>query len=354
MKLKNYNVYFFFAILIGVSILAFFVIKNFIIPFIIAAVFATLFNFIYKWFLKIFKGKKGLSSVLSCFIIILVIIIPLTTVASLVVKEIQTLVVDYSVQNNSSPGVSIGGIAEKINSISILKRFGVENIIDEKALVSAIGNFSDSALDILGATYRSISHFIFVTFIMFFSLFYLFIDGDKMIKRIFAVSPLRDEYEEKLLLKFKSIIRATIKGTSLIAIIQGFLGGMLFWTAGVSSPVLLGILMTISSVIPSVGSGLIWLPVGVIMILLGNIVSGIIILIIGALLISTIDNVLRPKLVGHDTEMHPLMILFSTLGGIAVFGIAGFIVGPIIMSLFVALWDIYSLEFRQQLEEYNK
>jgi predicted PurR-regulated permease PerM len=167
------------------------------------------------------------------------------------------------------------------------------------------------------------------------------------------LSPLRDKYEKVLIAKFNSITRATIKGTTIIAIIQGVLGGMLFAFTGVPSPVLLGILMTVSSVIPSFGSGLVWLPVGILMLVFGYFTQGLIILLVGGLVISMIDNFIRPKLVGRDTQMHPLMILFSTLGGIALFGISGFIVGPIILSLFVAFWDIYALEFKAQLKEYN-
>jgi predicted PurR-regulated permease PerM len=182
----------------------------------------------------------------------------------------------------------------------------------------------------------------------------LFIDGEKLVKKIMQLSPLQDKYESILIDKFNSITRATIKGTTLIAIVQGFLGALLFAATGVASPVLFGILMTLSSVVPSIGSGLVWLPIGLIMLFLGHTMKGVIIILIGALIISTVDNILRPKLVGRDTQMHPLLILFSTLGGIAFFGISGFIVGPIVISLFVALWNIYSLEFKTQLEQYNK
>ena len=189
---------------------------------------------------------------------------------------------------------------------------------------------------------------------MFFSLFYLLIDGFKLLKKIMQLSPLRDEYENKLIERFNSISRATIKGSLLVSLLQGFIGGILFWATGVSSPVLLGIIMTVSSVIPSVGAGLVWLPVGVIMIASGNITQGVIILIVGGLIISMVDNVIRQKLIGRDTEMHPLIVFFSTLGGITLFGISGFIVGPIILSLFLALWEIYAMEFKRQLASFNK
>lgn len=352
MELKNYNVYFFFAILIGVTILAFFVVKPFLVPFLIAAILVHLFQPVYRNILKITKNRKGISSSITCLIIAVIIVTPIIFISVLVVNEIKGVVSDIAGDSTSFEKI-VGVINSNLSQTPFVKNLNPQKYITSEGIVSAVRSFSQNALSILQSTYRGIVHFIFVVFIMFFSLFYLFIDGEKLIKAVMRLSPLKDKYEEILLQKFSSIVRATLKGTTLIAIIQGTLGGILFWAAGVASPVLLGILMTISSVIPSIGSGLVWLPVGIIMIILGNYTAGLIILLVGALFISTIDNLIRPKLVGRDTQMHPLMILFSTLGGLALFGISGFIIGPIAMSLFVALWDIYSLEFKKQLEEYN-
>ncbi len=352
MELKNYNVYFFFAILVGVTVLAFFVTKPFLAPLLVAAILAHLFQPVYKNVLRITAGRKGISSVIVCLFIALIIITPLIFVSVLVVNEVKGVVLGIA-DDSASFGKIVGAVNSKISQIPLVKNLNPQKYITSEGIVSAVKSFSQNTLSILQSTYRGIVHFIFVVFIMFFSLFYLFIDGEKLVRAVMRLSPLKDKYEEILLQKFSSIVRATLKGTTLIAILQGTLGGILFWAAGVASPVLLGILMTISSVIPSIGSGLVWLPVGIIMIILGNYTAGLIILLVGALFISTIDNFIRPKLVGRDTQMHPLMILFSTLGGLALFGISGFIVGPIVMSLFVALWDIYALEFKKQLEEYN-
>ncbi|MFA4817122.1 MAG: AI-2E family transporter [Parcubacteria group bacterium] len=352
MQFKNYNIYFFFAVLIGVTVLAYFIIKPFLVPFLIAAILAHLFSPVYGFLKKHFRSA-GLSAAISCFLILLIIILPILGVISLVVNEIQGIVNNFS-QNPEAAKKIIGSLAESLSALPFFNSVEPDKITSQETIISAIKGFSQNALVILQGTYKGVVHFIFVTFIMFFSLFYLFIDGGKLVKKIMQLSPLQDKYESILIEKFNSITRATIKGTTLIAIVQGFLGAVLFTVTGVASPVLFGILMTISSVIPSVGSGLIWLPVGLIMMLLGHTIEGVVIILIGALVISTIDNILRPKLVGRDTQMHPLLILFSTLGGIALFGISGFIVGPIMISLFVALWDIYALEFKIQLEEYNK
>lgn len=353
MQLKNYNVYFFFALLSGVSVLIYFVVKPFLVPFIIAAIMAQLFYPVYGFLLKATRNRRGLSSGLICLLIAAIIIAPIFVVVSLVVSEVGGIINDFS---GGAP--RIGGmvqvINDKLSGSPYLSALNIKAAINQGTVLSFVKSISQNTLTIIQSTYRGVGHFVFVTFIMFFSLFYLLIDGKKFLKVVMKFSPLKDEYEERLLEKFISISRATIKGTSLIAIFQGFIGSLLFLATGVSSPVLLGILMTISSVIPTVGSGLVWLPVGLVMILLGYTVKGIAILAVGALVIGTIDNILRPKLIGKDVEMHPLLILFSTLGGIAIFGIAGFAVGPIIMALFLALWEIYFFEFKKQLEEFNQ
>lgn len=351
MQLKNYNVYFFFMVLIAITVASYFIFQPFLIPFLIAAILAHLFGPVYNFLLN-FLRNKSLSSILVCLLIAVIIIAPILFILSLVVGEIQG-VINNVVGNPEAARHVINNFAKKLATVPLVNLFDPEKIINQEAIISAVKSFSQNALLILQSTYQGVVHFIFVTFIMFFSLFYMFIDGKKLIKKVMQLSPLQDRYENILIDKFSSITRATIKGTILIAVLQGFLGGLLFWSAGVTSPIMLGILMTISSVIPSIGSGLVWLPVGVVMIILGHFVPGIAILLVGALVISTIDNFIRPKLVGKDTQMHPLLILFSTLGGITLFGISGFIVGPIIASLFVALWDIYALEFKGQLDQYN-
>lgn len=350
MQLKNYNIYFFFFILIGITVLAWFILKPFLIPFLLAAILAHLFNSMYKGILRSTR-QKSISSLLACLAIALIILVPIIFLSSLVVGEIQGALANFS---QDSIMRSIDGLKQSLSSLPLVRSLGIERFINDSTVLAAVRTVSGNALAILESTYSGVAHFLFVIFVMFFSLFYLFMDGEKIIKRIMQLSPIKDSYEKTLIDRFNSITRATIKGTILVSIIQGIIGSILFYLTGVSSPIIFGILMTLASVIPAIGSGLVWVPVGLAMILLGHAASGIIILAAGILIISSVDNFLKPKLVGKDTQMHPLMIFFATLGGLALFGISGFIVGPVIMSLFVALWDIYYLEFRSQLRVYNK
>lgn len=353
MELKNYNVYFFFTILIGISFLVFFVLKPFIIPFIIAIILVHLFGPVYRMFLRITKKSEIISSALTCLCIALLILIPIITVSFLVVSEVQNIILYFSKDANAGK-TFVESINNALSLFPVLDKFDISKIINEQTIVNVAKSVSQNALTLFQGAYQGFSHLMFVIFAMFFSLFYLFMDGKKLMKRIMQLTPLRDSYEDILIEKFNSISRATLKGTTLVAIIQGTMGGILFWATGVSSPVFFGILMTLASVIPSVGSALIWLPVGIFMIILGHVNMGIVILLAGGLVIGSVDNFLKPRLVGKDTQIHPLLVLFSTLGGISLFGIVGFIVGPIVISLFMALWEIYSLEFKQQLKQFNK
>lgn len=348
MQLKNYNVYFFLLILIGITVLTFFMLKPFVIPFVLAVILAHSFHPIYAALLKWLKFK-GLSSLLTCFLVVLIIIVPLSLVVYAVITELQVVVINFAETKNT-----VNQLINISNSSVLFKLLGIEGIINQDIVNSTIKSFFQNSLSILGGVYNSLANFIFMAFIMFFSLFFLFIDGKKLVKKIMELSPLKDEYEKILIRKFNAISYGIIiKGTFLIALIQGTVGAILFLATGVPSPILLGILMAIASMFPYVGTGFVWIPVGVIMMITGHFASGLVILLVGALIIASLDNILRPKLVGRDSKMHPLLILLSTLGGIIFFGAAGFIIGPIVMAFFVVLWDIYSLEFKKQLEEYN-
>jgi len=342
MKTKtNYNTYFFFLILFGLTVLGFFIVKPFIIPFVFALILAHFFAPIYKNILKK-TGSKGLSSFSVCLLVALIIIIPVLVILAMVANEIQAAIARLS----ADPAPIRDAIDFTNKTLSTLPFFEPDKLLSTGSLLSFAKNFSQWSLGVLQGAYTGALNFVLAMFIMFFSLFYMLIDGDKLAKKAMKIFPLKDKYDTLLLNDLNSIIRATIKGTIMVAIIQGLAGGILFAFTGVTSPIFFGVLMAIASVVPSLGSGLVWVPVGVVMILLGHPVEGVAILAVGALVIGTIDNLLRPKLVGHDTQMHPLLILFSTLGGIALFGISGFIIGPIAVSVIVALWNIYILEFK--------
>ncbi|MDD2547623.1 MAG: AI-2E family transporter [Burkholderiaceae bacterium] len=178
--------------------------------------------------------------------------------------------------------------------------------------------------------------------IMLYLLFFLLRDGPAIVARIGRATPLSSAHKQQLAGKFNTVIRATIKGSLVVAACQGALGGFIFWALGIQGPVVWGVLMAFLSLLPAVGAGLIWGPVALYFLATGSVVQGVVLTAFGIGVIGLVDNVLRPILVGKDTQMPDYIVLISTLGGMSLFGLTGFIVGPAIAALFIASWDLFA------------
>jgi predicted PurR-regulated permease PerM len=353
MKAVHFNVNFFFLLLSGVGIMMFFILQPFLTAILAAAILAALFQGWYGAFLRVTGNRPHVSAALTSLSIALIVLVPLFAVLSIALNEMN-----YAYDNIASDGSSmqnvLSGVSVKLQSIPLMHVFISDQSFDATHILNTVKGFSQNIFSFIQALYENIAHLVFWLLVMFFSLFYFLVDGKAMVRYFMKVTPLRDEHEKLLIDKFVYMSRATLKGTLMVGMVQGFLGGMMFAIAGLPSPVIWGLVMTVLSAIPLVGGGLVWLPAGIILLLMGQVWQGTFILLFGMIVISTIDNVLRPKLVGRDTQMHPLMIFFATLGGISFFGFPGFVIGPIIASLALALLDIYVLEFKTQLKSYNE
>jgi predicted PurR-regulated permease PerM len=166
-----------------------------------------------------------------------------------------------------------------------------------------------------------------------------------------AYLPLKEADKQHMLGQFVSVTRATLKGTILTGAAQGVMGGLAFWVVGIDGAIFWGTVMTVLSIVPGIGSALVWAPAAIILMTTGEVWRGIGLAAFGGIVIGSIDNLLRPLLVGHDTQMHELMIFFSTLGGLLMFGVMGFIVGPILAALFVTVWEMFAVAFQGSIEE---
>ncbi|EKE12043.1 MAG: protein of unknown function UPF0118 [uncultured bacterium] len=351
MELKRYNVYFFFITLVGISVVTYFVFKPFLMPILLAAILAVMFQRPYNFFVRLTNDSRRISAFFISFLGIIIFSAFFLSIIGLILNEASnfyhTTLGAQEYQNYLDKTVN------NVNNNNFLKSIGFDNIVNADTIKNSVSQLGQNAFAIVQKTYQGIASLIFFTVIMFFTLYYFLISGKALVKHIMYLSPLRDAHEKILIKKFISISRATIKGTLIVGIVQGSIGATLFAVVGIPSAVVWGIVMMFLSLIPMLGTGLIWLPAAIIMFLLGNVWQGIVILIVGGGIISTIDNFLRPKLVGNDTQMHPLIVFFSTLGGISLLGFFGFIVGPIIVALFLALWEIYGVEFKSQLKNFN-
>ena len=343
-KVRNYL---FLGLLAAVTIGFLATIKVFAYPIFWAMVIAAMFYPLYNWLNKKIK-HPDLSSTITMVAVFLVIIIPFSILGTLVVK--QSFDLYASINNNRAQIVQTVQDATHwiknnpfTKQLNINDEFWIEKFsqLTEKTttfLVNSITSFTQDSVV-----------FIAMFIIMFYALFFFLRDGKKFLQKLMHLCPLGDRYEKKLYDRFTSTARATIKGNLILGAIQGGLGVILFALTGVPGALIWGVIMMLFCVIPGLGSFIVWFPTGLITLLSGHIWEGIVIFAVGALIISTVDNLLRPILVGKDIQMHPLLVLFSTLGGIVIFGASGFIIGPIVAALFMAFWDMYEEYYRNEL-----
>ena len=349
MSLQRFNIYFFLVLLACVTVAGFLLVRPFLGSIFIAALFAILFVRPYE-FLREKLHSAAIASSIMLFIVLVTIVLPIVFVFGLVVNEI-TQIIAVNTTENSVMQRSIESIVQNVMHTPFYDRISayvnVNNINGEKVLGIAqnVAGFFQSA-------YQSIVNGVVGFFVMLFTLFYFFIDGRALVERVMDLMPMRNEHERLLIKEFTSMTRATLKGTIVIGCIQGAIGGIAFAIAGVISPILWTVIMVVFSIIPAVGSGFVIFPMAMVMLALGHVWQAIFLVVVG-LFVTSIDNVLRPKLVGKDVQMHTLAVFFATLGGLKVFGFIGFVVGPIIMALMLAMWKIYAIEFRTQLKEFN-
>lgn len=353
MKLTNFNTYFFFAILAVVTVTAAGLFWPFLSAIFIAALFATMFRSSYDRLLIAVGNRASLSAVIMCFVVMLVIILPIAGIGGIVGGELTGAVTKLSTKGSHEQQLIIDTINNVFNTpMGISLKAQVDTIRIDQEIAGLIENIGGKILPVVTKTYQGVVGGIIWIFVMFFTLFFFFIDGRRFVAKIMDLSPLRNEHEELLIARFTSMARATLKGTLIIGFIQGITGGLAFVVAGVASPMFWTVVMIFLSIIPAVGAGLIIFPMGVIMLALGFFWQGIFLIAVGVF-VSSVDNVLRPRLVGKDTQMHSLLVFFGTIGGMSLFGLIGFVVGPIILALALAMWEIYAKEFKTQLEDYN-
>ena len=349
----HFNNTFLFLLLTLAGIGAYFVLQPYLVAFLVAFVVSQLFDNWYQKTLKMMgKKKKSLASLTISLLIFLLIFLPVTLITVMGVNEARN--VSHLVQENNILEKTTLSIQELLSDFGIdISQDRLQSTLGVEKISQGLQNFGSFFVSVASKTTQGIFSFLMFTFAAFFSLYYFFKDGKKFTNYVMRLSPLRDKQEKMLLDKFIGISRATLKGSLVIAVVQATLTGIVFLITGTPSVILLSLLTLLFSLIPLLGSFVVWAPVGIITLAYGNIWQGILILAFGAIVVGTVDNLLRPILVGNDAQLHPLLVLFSTLGGIAFFGMAGFFLGPVLIVLLLTLLDIYHIEFKDDLDEMN-
>ncbi len=338
---------FFSVLIILLATAMLYLVRPFIYPIFWAAIIAILFYPIYKRILQTIKSP-AISSLFTLIGVVIILFVPLTILA--------TLLINASVDLYQA--VADGDWMGKVQvATGWLEKTSFAPYIDSikgnwtEYAAQAAQNLSIFLFENLKNITQNSVQFIFMLFIMLYTLFFFLKDGPRMLNKIMRLSPLGDDYETMLYQKFTSTARATLKSTFLVGGVQGILTGLLFWIVGIKGAIIWAVLTTAIAIVPAIGAFVIWLPAGIIMLALGNVWEGITILLVGMLIISTIDNFLRPILIGKDTQMHTLVVLFSTLGGIFIFGISGFVIGPILAALFLSIIAIYEHHYKGELQD---
>lgn len=335
-------------LLAAITITFFAMIKSFLMAVLLAGIFSSLTQPLYKRLVRGFRGRRNLASLTTLLLIVLVIIIPLGFLLGVVTAEA------IKVGNSVSPWVQ-----DKLaNPDQIMIWLQDQPFYDKIApyqdtiLTKAgelVGAFSKFLINSLSAATTGTVQFLFMLMIMLYSMYFFLIDGHRLVDLMLYYLPLEDEEERRLLDKFSSVTRATLKGTAAIGALQGSLAGLAFVLVGIPSAVFWGSIMVVLSIIPGIGTALVWGPAAVILIAGGHLGKGIFLAVFCGLVVGSVDNFLRPRMVGKDTELPDLLILLATMGGILMFGALGLIIGPIVAALFVTIWEIYGVVFQDVL-----
>jgi len=341
------------VMLLLITLLFLYMIRQFILVILLAAIFSSMAQPIYRRLEKEFGGRKTLASLATLLIVFLIVFLPLLGVLGIVVQQA------FRISQSVRPWIE-RWIAEPTALGEVLRALPFYDAVSQyqstilQRLGEVVGGLSNILINSLSSITFSTIYSIFLFFIFLYTMFFFLQEGSRILEKVLSYLPLPGSIEQRLLERFTSVTRAAVKGTLVIGVIQGSLAGIAFWAVGIDSAVFWGTVMTFLSIIPAVGSALVWFPAVIILAFSGEIFRALGLLAFCGLLVSSIDNVLRPWLVGRDIRLHELLIFFSTLGGLSMFGIVGFIIGPIIAALFVTIWEIYADTFNAYLEEQGR
>jgi predicted PurR-regulated permease PerM len=335
----------FLTLLLLVTAVFFGLISSFLMACFWAAIFAILFQGVNEWLIDRLKGRRNLAALLTCLLIVAAVVLPIGLLSIAVVQESTVLF-----EKLEAGDISLDDVLTNIRSRTPMvdEWLGKVGMTLEDVRVKIEGAVT-STISLIG---RRTLHYtqgfiglIVEFFLMLYLLYFWVRDGEKMLLGIRNAIPVGQEIETLLFKRFAQVSRATLRGTVIVAMCQGLMGGILFGILDIQGAVLWGVLMGVLSLLPVGGSAIIWAPTAFILFAQGHVVDAVIIVVVGTLGIGLIDNILRPILVGREAKMPDYLVLLATIGGLAWFGLSGFIIGPVIAALFITCWEITGVLF---------
>jgi predicted PurR-regulated permease PerM len=336
-----------FFILVAVTTIAFLgMIGQFLITVLWAVVLTMIFYGLFKWVRRrVGEKRRGLAAAITSLLIFFFVIIPFIFLAIALVN--QGLDLYQSIEAGEvDPNFVVDYVEGQIPGIyDMLGDAGISpNSVREK-ITEFVGTVSQFiATKVLSFGSNLINVFVQFT-LMLYLLFFFLKDGKQLIQRIIDTIPMGNVRERQLFERFAQVSKATLKGTLVVALVQGTIGGLVFALLGIPAALLWGVAMTLLALLPVGGSAIVWFPAVIILFAQGYPIKATILLVVGALIIGLVDNLLRPLLVGRDTEMPDYLVLISTLGGITYFGLSGFVIGPTIAALFITVWEMMGRDY---------
>ena len=348
MNREETNKFVLLLLVIFVSALFISMIRQFLMVILLAGIFSALVSPVYQRLLARLRGRSSLASLLTVVLVIFLILLPLAGFFGLVTAQavkVSAAVTPWVEQQVSRPEA----VSHFLRSLPFYEEIApYRNQIISRAgeLVSGISAFLLNR--VASFTFGTLNA-VLMTFIMLYTMFFFLKDGVRLLEKILYYLPLKDQDERRMLDRFTSVARATLKGVLVIGALQGGLAGIAFAVAGIPSAAFWGTVMAVLSIIPPIGSALVWIPAVIILALTGELAKALGLAAFCALVVGSVDNILRPILVGKDTQMHEMMVFFSTLGGLILFGMPGFIIGPIVAALLITVLEIYGAAFQNVL-----
>jgi predicted PurR-regulated permease PerM len=338
-------------LVLGVTLLFLAVAWPFLKPLLLGALLAGLSRPLYRWMTHVLGGRKSLAAAITLLVLFILVVGPLSAFVGVVVGQavnVSTQAIPW-LQEHFGAGNTFNArewIAVRFPSLAPYLPDQAKIVENLGAVAQSAGGFLVAGASKIGA---GTATFLLNLFVMLYAMFFFLRDGRVILEKIFYYMPLEHDDEQLVLQRFTSVTRATIKGTLVIGVIQGALAGFGFWAAGIDGAAFWGTVMVVLSIVPGIGAALVWVPAVIYLFVSGQTLAGTLLGLWCAAVVGTVDNVLRPTLVGKDAKMPDLLILVGTLGGLFLFGPIGFIVGPIVCGLFLTVWDIYGTTFRDIL-----
>ncbi|MGA1800458.1 AI-2E family transporter [Sphingomonas sp. 4RDLI-65] len=343
----------FITFLVAITIALCVVVSSFAAALLWSALAAILFQSLYQWLLKRWPERRNLAAALTLLIIFVAVIVPTLFIGSLMVDQSASVYAKLQ-----SGQINFGAYFQQIHDAlpnriqGALDKAGLNSFEQAQSRVSNIlGNSVRSIAGQALSIGRNAASFLLSFGVGLYVTFFLLRDGDKVGPAIRRALPFEHSVAVKLVDKFVAVVRATIKGSVIVGLVQGALGGLTFWLVGVPAALLWGLLMALTSLLPALGPAIVWVPVAVYLLATGAIWQGVVVIVSGVVVIGLADNILRPILVGRDTGIPDYIVLVTTLGGIEVVGLSGIVVGPLVAALFLTAWQILTEQRHAQRSE---